>query len=84
MTESSHVSSVNPWSTQDSLLGVRLGDPQSALALARRHGLLGITQVGPEGMDSINFVSMHTLHYINTHYRPLTRKLNSGYQDAAQ
>lgn len=45
MAESSHVSSVNPWATQDSLLGMRLGDPQSGLALARRHGLLGITPV---------------------------------------
>ena len=43
------VSSLNPWSNQESLLGVRLGDPQSALTLARRHGLLDIeakTQVG--------------------------------------
>ena len=51
MAESSHVSSMNPWSTQDSLLGMRLGDPQSGLALARRHGLLGISpvsQVGPQ------------------------------------
>ena len=43
------VSSLNTWSNQESLLGVRLGDPQSALTLARRHGLLDIeanTQVG--------------------------------------
>ena len=53
MAESSHVSSMNPWSTQDSLLGMRLGDPQSGLTLARRHGLLGTTsdsQVGPHVM----------------------------------
>lgn len=33
-------SSLNPWSAQESLLGMRLGDPQSGLTLARRHGLL--------------------------------------------
>ena len=32
--------SVNPWSSNDTLLGIRLGDPQSGLVLARRHGLL--------------------------------------------
>ena len=36
------MSTVNPWSTQDNLLGMRLGDPQSGLTLARRHGLLDI------------------------------------------
>jgi hypothetical protein len=50
MAESSRVSSMNPWSTQDSFLGMRLGDPQSGLALARRHGLLGITQVSRTGV----------------------------------
>lgn len=32
--------SVNPWSSNDTLLGIQLGDPQSGLVLARRHGLL--------------------------------------------
>ena len=36
-------STMNPWSTKDGSLGVRLGDPQSGLTLARRHGLLDVT-----------------------------------------
>ena len=32
--------SINPWSSNDTLLGIRLGDPQSGLVLARRQGLL--------------------------------------------
>lgn len=32
--------STNPWSSNDTLLGIRLGDPHSGLVLARRHGLL--------------------------------------------
>ena len=50
------VPSLNPWLNQDSLLGVRLGDPQSGLTLARRHGLLGIepnTQVGVQHFPQV-------------------------------
>ena len=32
--------SINPWSSNDTLLGIRLGDPQSGLVEARRQGLL--------------------------------------------
>lgn len=33
------VSSLNPWLTSSTVLGLQLGDPQGGLVLARRHGL---------------------------------------------
>lgn len=31
----------NPWTSNDLLLGVKLGDPRSGVVIARRCGLLG-------------------------------------------
>ena len=57
MAEST-LSSTNPWSTGGSLLGMRLGDPQSGLVLARRHGLLGATSPNDQVLKYLVFNSI--------------------------
>ena len=43
-------SSVNPWSSNSTVLGLQLGDPQGGLVLARRHGLI------PEQWQEVEFI----------------------------
>lgn len=38
-------SSFNPWSTGGGVAGINLGDPQSGLVVARRHGIVPTLEV---------------------------------------
>ena len=38
-------SSFNPWSTGGAVAGIHLGDPQSGLVVARRHGIVPTLEV---------------------------------------
>ncbi len=52
-------SSFNPWSADGSVAGMQLGDPESGLVIARRHGLVS---------NNVSFSIEYRLHYPNRTY----------------
>ncbi|XP_064405841.1 uncharacterized protein LOC135350910 isoform X2 [Halichondria panicea] len=61
-------SSFNPWSADGSVAGMQLGDPESGLVIARRHGLVSNnedTEIGSSARNSSSIKMMDTLQDIS-------------------